>query len=664
MVSSVIQDPVLRDTLSLVSKRLQYARQYWTPLHRRMDYWMSMYTLLDAIQQSKPLGRRRFISNEPRTSVDAAQAILTRNEMPWRIDLTRAEDEDQESRRTIGKVERTLGGIVYDIDDMFSARGEPLFWKQIAFQALMRGWIWAKGHITTEALKYRESPLIAEVYDSRTVFPHFDQYGLNYIIIEKLTTLGELVTLYPETFGDYEHKQEYNPWTPAIKVEYWSNTRGTSPGIMCTLATVGEGVQSAASHLLDAPVSPGSRFLIPPVAHGYPPDALPVVGVPVNGIAIKAKPSIAGVLEQRLSEKADLMAMQLLSWHGPGTWTADSGRSILSTIEDQMPQYNELIATIFQHFTQGTYGTWVFTTRTGEIPKWRAGIEAKIALRPGEAANRYEPTPISPDAFRLIEILSEERQKGVLSNILHAVAPQTGVETGVMLQQMTNAALNSLEPYQDGMKQLGIRFGGSLLRQMQLAAGSLKAFEVVTTAPQRAFFRLEFDPKVDLDAKRKYRPVPIPKPALPDDLTVRLTAARMALDPRRPMLSLVTVLETILRIEDPAGELDRIWEDIAQTDPVIVAEQIADAMERLGEEEMAARMRENEFRMKLIEELKFRQATGGIPGLPGQGAPPGPGPETGSPTATRRTGEAARERGGLESEGRELMGALGETVMS
>jgi len=639
--------------MQTVSKRLQYARHYWKPLHMRQDYWMSMYTLLDTIQQSKPLGYRRFVSNEPKTSVEAAQAILTRNETKWRIDLTRDETETDEERLVVGKVERTLAGIIYDVDEMFSMRGEMPFWKRIAMQALLRGWIWAKVHVTTEALNYRESPLIADVYDSRTVYPLFDQYGLNCVIIQRLTTLGELVMLYPDRFGDFENKQDYNPWAPAVKVEYWSNARGNQPGITCTLATVGEASRGGSYHLLEAPLGAGTRWVIPPYLHGYPPQALPVVGVPCNGINIEAKPALTGVLEQRLTERADLMAMQLMSWHGPGTGVADTGRSILSSVEEQMPQYNELIATIFQHFTIGTYGTWVFTTPMGEIPEWEGGIEAKIAMRPGESAKRYEPTPINQDAYRLVDILTNEREKGVLSSILSAVGPFQG--TGVLFQQITNSALNALEPFVSGIKQFGTRVGGSVLKQMQLAAGELEPFEV--TSP--TYFRIEFNPKTDLDAGRRYRAVPVMKPALPDDLTVRLTAARMALDPRRPMLSLVTVLETILMSEDPEGEADRIWEDMANMDPVIIVDQIADAMERLGEPEMAARMREQEYRMRLIEDIKFRQMTGNMPAQPGRAA--GAPPEAGSPEATRRTGEGREGAGaGMSDEGLRMMGAMGE----
>lgn len=114
-------------------------------------------------------------------------------------------------------------------------------------------------------------------------------------------------------------------------------------------------------------------------------------------------------------------------------------------------------------------------------------------------------------------------------------------------------------------------------------------------------------------------------------------------------MSLITVLENILQVDDPAAEIDRIWEDIANTDPVIVLEQIASALERLHEPELAARVRQNEFRTKMIEELQWRQQTGQMPPAPvpgpgkggmaaGGGGPEGMVPETGAQTSTQRGG--------------------------
>ncbi len=655
--NAVIQDQRQLDDLKLrLINRLRSAKQFWKPLNSRQDYWANLYLLQDALQQSKPLGvARRFVSNEPRTGLDSALSILTRNPVVWRIPFENSEDENSDERRTIGRIERTLDGFGYDLDELFSMRMQLPMWTQIHFQSLLRGMIWGKFHVTTEALKYRRSPLIAEIYDSRLVYPHVDGWGLNHVLIEKPTNLGDLVATYPEIYSDLENSADFNPHTPAVKIEFWSNDRGEKLGINAVLAQVGTANTSGAYTVnsVGGDGSADSRWLIPPYFHGYTYDELPIVGVPVNGAHIQHKPTLLGPLEQRLQERSDLLAMDSSNWNGPASWVAEIGRSILSSVEEQVPQYNELMATIFQHLAIETYGTLVFKTPTGELPKFDLGIESKIALTPQESVERLVPVPISPDAYRLVQVLQEERQKGVLSNILQASTPFSG--TGVLFQQVTNAALNSLAPYQNGAQQFGIRMGTSILAQLQKGSSAFEPFVIEATAPTKSFFRIEFDPKTDLDQTRHYRPIPIIKPALPDDLTARMTAARMALDPRRPMLSLMTVMETILQVDDPTAELDRIWEDLAQTDPVIVAEQMALALDKFGETEMAARMRETEFRTKFIEDLQFRQITGN---LPGQGQQPGSSPEDGvNPAATQRTGEP-----NLQVEGAQGLGAIGETL--
>ena len=640
----------LKNTLLMRHRALV---RYWNPLSLRQDLWSSMYTLLDPIQQSKPLGvSRKFISNEPKTGVDAAFAILTRNPVGWRIPLMNPEDENQEERRKIGRIERTLVGFVHDLDELFTSRLQNTLWKAVVQQGLIRGMIWGKFQITTEALQYRHSPLVAEIYDSRLVFPHVDEWGLNHVIIEKPTSLEALVGSYPEVFQDFEERSDYDPNTPALKLEFWSNDRAGRLGINAVLGSVG--TPAVTPRFAGAVAASGGgkdiRWLVPPYYHGYTYDELPVVGVPVNGVHILHKPALLSPLAERLQERADLLAMESMAWHGPNSGVAEMGRSILHAVEEQVPQYNELVATIFQHLTTETYPTLIFKTPTGELPAFEPGIGAKVALTPQESVEKLDAQPMNPDAYRLIQLLSEEREKGVLSSILHAGAPFTG--TGVLFQQVTNAALNSLEPYHSGVIQFGVRMGTTILAQLQKAAPILGQIGLDVMTPQKTFFRVEFDPATDLDVNRHYRPMPIMKPALPDDLTVRMTAARMALDPRAPMLSLMTVMETILNVDDPMAELDRIWEDMAQRDPVLMPEQMAQAFERLGEPEMAARMREIEFQSSMVEDLKMRQLTGNL-GAGGQqpGATPQAGPLS---TSTERTGT---ER--PQPEGGEGLGALG-----
>ena len=658
---------------SLVESRLSYGKRFWAPLHSRMDYWAAMYFLLDVVEQLKPLGYRRFISNDPRTALDAAVSILTRNEAFWRIPLNEAAGENTDDRAGIGKIERTLQGIVYDIDELFAMRLLMPLWKQVAFQGLLRRHIWGKFHVTEEALVYRNAPLVTEIYDSRLVYPYPDAHGLSYILIEKPTTVGDLVSLYPDKFGKLADNKDFDPNQPALKLEYWSNDRGTQKGVTGTL-----GLQMPQGTTWTPAMQPNlgaSEWIIPPYEHGYPPQALPVVGVPVNGANVATKPVISNIVVSRAQERAQVMGLTEYgaSWQVSGSsWVAETGRSLLSTVEEQVPQYNELIATIFHHFSIGTYGTWLHKTPSGELLDFTPGIETHVAMRPEEDIRRAEIAPINADAYKLVQILDDERQKGVLSNILQSVVPFQG--SGVLFQQIANAALNALEPYNDGMENFGTRMGTTILAQFQAARGIFKKFEVAAPASasiqrRQTFFNIEFDPRVDLIKDRFYRPRPVFKPSLPDDLMIRVQAARYALDPKRPILSLMTVLENILQIDDPAEEIDRMWEDIANTDPILVLEQVALALDKRGEHEMAERVRNNEFQAAVLQEMRFRQATnqmggfGAETGGMGGGGGMTMGPETGSPAATQHPGSGqggAPRTMGAAAPSPGILGSLGE----
>lgn len=642
------------ELMQRMSKRLNDGKTYWRPLHARQDYWMMMYKMQDVIQQMKPVGHRRFISNEPHTAVDLAVSILTRNDAYWRIPLFEVADENADERRFIGKIERALQGIIYDIDDQLSQRLLMRFWKQVAFSALLRGYIWGKVHVTTEALKYRETPLIAQIYDPRLVYPNVDAFGLHYVIIETVTNLADLVNMYPDKFGDREKAADYNPNATCIKVEYWSNDRGESKGINAVMAYEAP-VENSTLWTADvATVAGTGQWVIPPYYHGYRPEALPIIGVPVNGLNLMAQPQLGQLMTDRLAERQQIMgsASALNWWTGQNAYVADTGRSILAAVEEHVPQYNELIATIMHHLALSAYGTWAFTSPTGEQPRFTPGIEEKIALTPDERLERIQIGPINSDAYQMVKILGDEKEKGMLSNIL--TASGNAPNTGVLFQQMANAALNALEPYQDGMEEFGQRVATSILAQFKAASGIVPKFEVMApssagASKRQSFWVVEFDPQ-ELNKKRRYRPRPVFKPSLPDDISTRINAARLALDPRRPILSLTTVLEHILQVEDPTDEIDRIWEDIANTDPVLVFEQVAAALTRMGETELAERIQEKQFRTAFVEELQFRQASGTDIPSPGQVGGQSPGqmpPEAGGgstqpgPGAGQSTGAPA-----------------------
>ena len=662
---TLVPDP--EATRVLVNDRLNWGRLFWKPFHDRQDYGLTMYLLLDAIQQVKPIGYRRFVSNDPRTSVDAGVSILTRNLPYWQIDMPSGMLEDE--REGVGKIERLLSGVVDDMDEMFAERGEGPFWKQAAFFAVQRGAVFGKFWVTKQALAMgRQSPLLGEFWDSRQVYPNYDGIGLESICVEKMTNLNELLMQYGAKVRAQFQNRSVNlelmdPNSRATKIEYWSNDRpdetkpgGIRKGIYGVL-----GYFHMNSDITDDPINSESGsaiWLVPPVYHGYKPDALPVVGIPVNGIPIKSKPIYGNMVTAGMANRARELGVGRQTWHDPSGWVAEWGRGLLTGVEEHIPQYNELVATILQHLSISTYPTWAFKTMSGALPEFEDGINAKVPLRIGESIERFDPHPMNQDAYRILDLLQDERQRGMLNSILLANGALSS-QSGIVLTQAVNAALNSLEPFSDGLKNFGTMFASRILQQLRVAdTGALR----LSGRSPRSYFWMEFDPKTELD-ERKYKPIPIFRPAVPDDLYIRAQTARILLDPRRPIASLVTVLDKVLQWDDPEGELKRIWHDVANLDPVIVLEHVASVLEEEGFGDIAERVRENQFQQRFVQEMRFRAETAqlgqvagnstiaGEPSATGAGmeARPGQGGSAGGPSGNMGGAQGLGAVGGTET---------------
>jgi hypothetical protein len=224
----------------------------------------------------------------------------------------------------------------------------------------------------------------------------------------------------------------------------------------------------------------------------------------------------------------------------------------------------------------------------------------------------------------------------------------------VLPQRVIAAARNGLEPYSSAMTDFERMAGGHILAQLQTDSNWPVLSLVVRS--KRSYFRVEFDPKTDLQ-ERKYKPIPIFKPALPEDLLQKAEIARILLDPRRPIMSLITVLDQVFQLDDPEGEIGRMFEDIANLDPVFVLEHVAQALEKAGQPEFAARIRQVEFQKAFVEAAQFKAVQAQAAG-PAPGAGPGPSAETGATSATG--GGEGRPGQGQASEGGSNLGLLGQ----
>lgn len=612
-----------------VAQQFVWRSNYRKPAFDRMDYHMAMYQLEDLVQQSKPAGFAKFISNDPMTAVDTAQSILTRNDTFWDSDLLDIPGADVEEREKVSHIEAAMGGIVHDFDMLLTSRGEPRFWKQAAWYALLRGWVWSKFLVTEDSGRDDGVPFQGEFKDPRGALPLFDGGGLHSVLFGTEISLAQLLSDYPDNeelqrlAGDDEYDLDLSQ--RVYKIEWWDFRTYKMTGVLA--AWPGD-TGSYSFHLSWAQ---GSKFPMrgtwvqEPFLHGYDSVTSPIVGVPVNGLPMKTRPPIPQSIQASLAERASLHHFRLPTWHGVNGHVADQGRSILAAVEEAVPQFNEIVASVLHQYAKEAYDTLFIHTRTGDLPPLQFGAGAVNPLRLEERVDRMNANPVSSDAYRLLGILSEEKQRGILSNILQATTQFQG--PAFLFAQVGEIALNALEPFKDGMQTFGTHFARSMMQQ--LAVAKVGTLDLVARARNRTYVSISFDPATALE-DRQYLLVPRFEPALPDDLAIKAQTARLLLDPRNPVMSLETVLQRVFNHPDAAGEQDRIWANVANTDPLIVLMRIAKALRDEGLDELADEIEAQKFAMAFVRHMQQAQLTGGqLPGGQQTSAGAGLGPEAG-----------------------------------
>lgn len=596
----------------------------WRPRHKRMDFWLACYLLYDAWQDNKPLGERRFVSNEPETIIDTVHRILTRFPISWWIAVDEFEKTDDATERLYGNIERALYGFMADINEDMLERGEQTLDKGAAYFALLYGMIATKIHLTERA--QRPSGIVAVNYDPRFVLPAYDGVGLSSVIAMTPITFGELQDEYPETVGIGTNSNASGPDQMCMKIEVWDRVN------MGVAYSIGANHQSI------------SGWCIPKQPHGFfGPDGkyqegrlnkLPFVIQDVNGLPIKEKPSsiymtnngLGATTPQELRKMATIPGYE---WRSTRVPIAERGRSILAPIEKHIFQFNEAVATIWQNFSIDTFGVYFLANRGGRVTQEQQtalGSGALIGIERGDAVQRFNPSPVSPAAIQFLQVITDERQKGTIAPVLQAMSE---FRSGFQQARMEQTALNAIEPFLFGQKTWASRVGQLIIDQLVMGKSTFNKpmnlrYAKDTGAGQRTFFRIEFDPNELRNLKDKsgksMRVVVGAEiePALPTDMLERAQIANLLTNNRRPLLSRSTVQERILRIQDPARENERIWDDVASTDPVVVMMEIADALERQGKMNIAQLFRQRENSAMLMEMLRNMQ----VQGLLGQAATP------------------------------------------
>lgn len=582
----------------------------------RMDYWHLLYLLIDQYQLSKPPNLIRFTSNEPQTVVDLGAEIIARNPLQARIPMEAGEisDPDMEQKKTdIGMLEKGAVGAFREIDRRQNKRGLPSSRKTAAYSLLLRGWVANRLEIRDEA-----HPLDFDSWDMRFVLPEFSRGGLESVINESTTTWGDILRSFPEYAQKVQRSQpeiySQDLEQQVVQYEFWDT-------IQYALAVTPPRKKGTGDARQTDRAAGGLQFVVEPKEHGYVDEedvpCIPVVIVPSHGLPFQYIPS-SGVASGQLLTPADVQRFNKNSnlpiWKRPGGWTGDQGRSILSAVEDTIPQFNEVASLIWQIMDNEAFGTINIKTRTGAAREFSYGGGSINFFRVGEGPEKMGSMTASPDTYRMLEFLNQQLSQGSLDQkILRGLQEFTG--SGFLRSQMENAALNALGPWVTAYN-----FWASENAQLmfnQLRKGSGRAFTVLAEGSDRRLFKVPFGP----DAVKEVVYIEMKaKPALPDDLAVRVNIAAQLLNPARPMASIQTVFDRVLEWEDAEREKKLIFDDLADLDPVVVLLRLRSRMMAQGMEELADLFGERAFATAFIEKATQMQMMQSLSGAGMQGA--------------------------------------------
>jgi hypothetical protein len=603
----------------------QYAlrKAFWTPRDRRMDFHYLTYKLFDAHQQAKPPGRQRFTTNEPANLIDKGANAIAKNQFRFKCPIDNLNDPYE--RETVARYEDLAYGIVDEIDESLVNRGASGNLREImSKQALLRGWIAGCEILQPDD---ERGMVYFDDWDPRFTYPDWDRWGLRSVLYYTEDHLGNVIGDHPWLDDEFTADDDMNQLV--IKYVWYDRTYY---GCLAELPHRDKNNRARRQKTMWISRDPDTE-VTGPYEHGLP--DIPAYMIPVNGLNFRYSPTVPSDPFQSLQFNQDFrMAPSDYDRYryGPNNWVADRGRSIFANVENEFRQFNELVATIWQVVSNEAYGTWTFKSRDGKAVDLEIGNNAVNFLRLDEALDKINPHVAPPNITDLLSISSANLEKGTFSFKMFGSDFQG---SGFLFNQAQEAMSSALYPFKAGVERAGERVARIGTRQFRLGN-----FRDINMTGQKPGSRRIFSMKMSSDDFDKdYKITAELQLAVPEDLLARVQIAKLLADPRKPLASLQTIFDKVLGWDDPDGEKEKIFEDVADTDPIIVLERTARALERRGLPELAASIREKEFTMAAVQAMQKAQMEGNLQQVLGQGG-------GGAPGAGGPGGGAGSEAGG------------------
>ena len=484
--------------------------RYWTLRNTQVQEDLDIINLIKPIEKTD---EKNWVDNEPKVFFDTSRSLLSI--YPPRFRLPLSINFSPEEKDKMNKAERFLIGIYRSLDNKCADKGECMWLWQLAYWVLL-GWY---AVFTMVQKTNKGTEFIADIWNPMTVYPEWSGDGLVKClriyetdaitarsIALNLIESGEFETEYLE--GDVNERKKI--------INYW---RQDDTKVFNAIMVSGQ---------LIKPLTLQKKLKRIPVHIG-------AIGSP------------------------DKLMPQ---------WEKRKGESIIASTRDIDDYYNQLIRLYAEIVEETAYPNIATKTRSG-LPPFKSedlkGHSSVIPLKLEDQIELLKHAASPTEANILLQYFGNQRQKGSLPASVYGSIPFE--VSGFALSQLMAAIKYKLGPYLLSMQQLLSRIMVDFLSQYE--SGNFASITLNTENPyalKRGMTYIEEFGKEDVP-KHKYVDVTIPITSQFDKTQAILNAVQAS---QAGILSLETLWEETLDIQDTEQEKQRLREDQVNRDPFVI----------------------------------------------------------------------------------------------
>ena len=505
-----------------IADETQTLETYWSERNKQMLIDRDLIHLVKPIATTSKI---QWKTNEPKIFYDTSVALLSsqppRFRMPLSINFT-PEEKDK-----MNKSERFVLGIFRQLDAQQMARGQSYWQRELAYW-ILSGWY------SVFKLVHRnngEVEFTADIWDPMTVYPEWTAGRLTKCVrtytVDKRTAMGMAMDF--QARGLKFQMEEPKDTSQVKVINYWRDDRGKIYNAIRMHDTV---IKNLTKEKFDRiPISVGA------------------VGVP-----------------DRLSPD----------------WQTRYGENIIAASRDMFGYEEFMLSLLATVMAETTYPEIISKTKQGR-PITKDGLKGygdEIALQLGESVEVLKHATTPQELNILLGWVTKQRQKATFSEAVYGGMPGFEI-SGFALSQFLASIKYRVNPYLITMQHVISDVASDLLGQYR--DGKFPKITLSTTNPKAMqkglFFVEEFDKK-DVPESR-YLEVIIPITSQIDK-TQQILYARQALaEPQ--LLSMETMWDEILDVQDSEQEYARIINDRMLRDPFVMDVAIVEEMKKREE---------------------------------------------------------------------------------